>query len=970
MMRVAALALLAAFFAPAVFAEGLSVQALAAGTPPVIDGKLDDAVWQAGEWSSGFSLLDKPEAIVPVQARFKVAIDAANIYFAVQADEPDIANQVKTVTERDGKVYHDDCIEIMIGADPEGSRYLHFVVNPLGALFDEELFNEGNEANQTWDAGCAVGVAQEPNAWTVELAVPLVDIGLTAKGQGGWILNVARERRSATTEELSSFVPLTGGFHQPTRFAALHLPELDVTRFLWDVRYPYEIAVRPEGDALSCSAKTYLENQTGAFRFFVLRPKWRIADVEAVGPDVLGGLDAGQSKEIAFAFPVPQRGAGTLTIEVRDRKNPETLWAVRKRPMTLAYVPIVVDVTRPHYRNNIYATESLGAIEAMVQLVVSAEQRANAELLVSLASEANPGQSVAEQAFPASEGAVAVSLPIPELEVGRYVFAVTLRRNGETIERAETIIRKLPKVADEWRLDENNVLLHNGDPFLPFGWFAMSAEEMTNPDCPYTVAHDYNAHWYPVEKVRANLDAFAAAGKVLTIDPYPSPEMTDTGTAYGQPLSASEADALRQRVRALKDHPGMFAWYMADEPELRPVLPERMRQIYEVVAEEDPFHPCIMLNDTIAGIYKYVDGGDVLMPDPYPCFVKGGLAAMPIEKVSEFMQACRDAAQGRRALWITPQAFNYGDYGRENNRAPTFDELRNMTYQAVVEGTKGFIYYLWGDSRSYMALRVGMPFLAREVADLKEAILAPDVVDAVKVEAPLPQHMHGSARKIGEQVYVFAVNTSPEAQQVAFALGEALGPVAELHVVSEGRSIQRGENGRFSDAFGPYATHIYATNPVLAQRESVAAAQAEVDTLDAARKKPGNVAFEDSGVTIAVSSKARFGSTPDRIVDGVEDGMGWRDGTMDECPDWVELAWPAPVEVGRVVVWTNTAEDIAVLVPDGDGWKEAGAVAGAKDPSVSVSMPVTATNKLRIEIRKNRPDKRETRITEIEAYKE
>jgi len=957
------------------YAAGISVQALSAGAPPVIDGKLDDPVWQGAEWCSGFSLLNKPEVTVQVQTHFKVAIDASNVYFAVRADETDMANQVKAIAQRDGRVYRDECIEIMIGADPNGDRYLHFVVNPLGAVFDEELFNEGNEANPAWDADGTVGVAQEPNAWTLELAVPIVDIGVTAKGQGGWILNLARERRSGQVEELSSFVPLTGGFHQPKRYAALKLPQLDMSRFLWGVRYPYEIKVRPEGDAArgdaaTCSAKTYLENQTGAFRFFALRPKWRVADAEVVGPDVLGGLDAGQSKEIAFAFPVPRRGTGTLSIEVRDRENSEALWAVRKRHMTLQYVPIVVDVTRPHYRNSIYVTESLDAIQATIQLAVSTEKRANSELRVSLAPDPKPGEPVAEQTFPASESTAVVSLPIPELEVGRYVFAVALRRNGETIERAETPIRKLPKVEHEWRFDENNVLLHNGKPFLPFGWFGMAAAEMAKPDCPYTAAHDYNAHWRTIEENRAILDVFAAAGKVLTIDPYPSPKMLDGPSAWGQPLSEEEAEALRQRVRALKDHPGLFAWYMADEPELTPALPERIRQIRDVVNEEDPYHPCIMLNDTIAGIYKYVDGGDVLMPDPYPCFVKGGLAALPIEKVSQFMQACNDAAQGRRALWITPQAFNYGDYGRENNRAPTFSELRNMTYQAVIEGTKGFLFYLWGDSLSYMGLRVGMPFLAREVADLKDAVLAPNVGDAVHVEAPLREHIHCSARKVKEQVYVFVVNTAPEPQQVGLVLGEALGPVEELHVVSEGRALKRAENGHFSDAFGPYAAHIYSTTSALAQRESVAAAQAEVDKLDAARKKTGNVAFEDSGVTIKVSSKSMYGSTPERIVDGVEDGMGWRDGTPNECPDWVELEWSAPVEVGRVVVWTASVEDLAVLVPDGENWREAGSAAGTKGPCVSVSIPTVTTKKLRIEIRKNRPDAKQTYITEIEAYKE
>ncbi|MCC6485959.1 MAG: hypothetical protein IT364_00530, partial [Candidatus Hydrogenedentes bacterium] len=292
------------------------------------------------------------------------------------------------------------------------------------------------------------------------------------------------------------------------------------------------------------------------------------------------------------------------------------------------------------------------------------------------------------------------------------------------------------------------------------------------------------------------------------------------------------------------------------------------------------------------------------------------------------------------------------------------------TYQAVIEGTKGFLYYLWGDSLSYMDLRVGMPFLAREIADLKEAVLASGVGDTVQVEAPLAEHIHCSARKVNEHVYVFAVNTAPEPQQVTLALVEALGSVEELHAVSETRSLTRGADGRFSDTFGPYATHVYATNVALAQRESVADAQAEIDKLDAARRKAGNVAFEESGVAIKVSSKSQYGSVPSRIVDGVEDGMGWRDSTPDEYPDWVELEWPAPVEVGRVVVWSGTIEDLAVLVPDGETWKEASALPGVNTASASLSFPVVSVNRLRIEIRKNRPEQQYTFVTEVEAYRE
>ena len=61
--------------------------------------------------------------------------------------------------------------------------------------------------------------------------------------------------------------------------------------------------------------------------------------------------------------------------------------------------------------------------------------------------------------------------------------------------------------------------------------------------------------------------------------------MVSPASVWGQPLTDEEAAGLRERVRALKDHPGVFAWYMADEPELRPALVERCRKLYETVRD-------------------------------------------------------------------------------------------------------------------------------------------------------------------------------------------------------------------------------------------------------------------------------------------------------------------------------------------------------------------------------------------------
>ena len=85
-----------------------------------------------------------------------------------------------------------------------------------------------------------------------------------------------------------------------------------------------------------------------------------------------------------------------------------------------------------------------------------------------------------------------------------------------------------------------------------------------------------------------------------------------------------------------------------------------------------------------------------------------------------------------------------------------------MTYQAVVYGATGFLWYTFSHAGNYPDIGLGMPFLAREVQRLKAFVLSPDVPDAVRVNAPKPEHIHVSLRRAREAERPLAVNTATE----------------------------------------------------------------------------------------------------------------------------------------------------------------------------------------------------------------
>ncbi len=933
-----------------------------------VDGVLDEAAWQEGEWSSGFTMLDNPAARPAAETRFKIAHDADAVYVGVELDEPSVATMKANIIERDGRLHTDDCVEIML--DPTGERieYYHFIINSLGAVYDAQLRQGGNVQTERWD--CAIQAAAEvgEGKWTVEVRLPVVELGLTEASTGDWAINVTRERY-ADGAELSSFVPITGGFHQPSLYAKLQLEGADFGPYLWQVKEPYETRVMPgDGAGLVYTAKTHVTNAGPAFQFIAVRGVLG----ETPGEWVKDGLDSKQGREYEISVPAGP-GRQTLRIEVADRDDTSRLLSVTKTQVDVEYSPITITMIAPWYRDSIYATEEIDELVFVVDVALPAEEFQGREVRAALSAvdeaTSDAGEVLARTAT-AAQPTQTISLAIPELADGEYVLDVWVETGEPGVPRARKTIRKLPKVADEWRIAEGGVLMHNGEPVLPFGWFSIPTEAMEDPEHAYVLMQEYNAQYRTIEQNRERLDSVVAAGTAVTMYPYQSNAMMTPAAVWGQPLTDEEAAGLRDNIAGLMDHPGVFAWYMADEPELRPALPERCRALYETIRDVDPYHPCIMLNDTIAGIYKYVDGGDILMPDPYPCYIKGGLAAQPIEKVGKFIQACADAGRGRKAIFATPQGFNYGDYGKKNQRGPNFAELRNELYQCVVYGAKGFLWYTYSHTQNYPDIDLGMKWLSFEVADLKDWILAePHSTRTVTVEADQADHIHASVREANGRTVIIAVNTSTEPQDVTLSIAPAIAR-EELHVVSEGRTIALNE-GAITDHFGTYETHIYTTDAELASRDTKADRLALIDEANAARRKPGNIAFEDNGTTVEVSSKSRYGSTPDRLVDGVTEGMRWTDGTPSELPDWVTVTWPDAQTVGRVVIYTSTIADFEVQVPDGDEWRTVGEAAGNEGASAETVLnePVETTA-VRIVVTGLQGEEKNAVIWEVEAYEE
>jgi hypothetical protein len=946
-----------------------AVSALRVERAPTLDATLDDPAWGEASWQEGFTELETGEpAAAPT--RFAVAYDDRCLYVAIRATEPNLDTREANVTARDSlDVSRDDRVELFVAPGTQRTDYYQFQVNSKGVVADAAGRQSGTVREASWNSAVKVATSSGESEWIVEMAVPLVDMELGTLTPGDWGINVARVRWPGGSEQLSTFVPLSGSLHQPASFAALALPGSDFDVLRWEIAPPTGLTVLKDGEGAMVKAKVSAKNLGGALRPIVLLPRLSQGEKTAYAKPVFDILDAGQAKTYEVVMPMPGNGEQELSLEVADRRDPKVLFARRAFAVTLEFKPISLTLREPAYQSAIYATQQLSHVSGSLEMALSAEELEGSSVAISLSPEDPAATPLAETRVGNVSATVDFRLPIPELTEGRYRLKATLfDAKGKAAGSLEHTIRRLAPAPSgiEWRIDEHGVMLRNGSPFLPVGWFGIPASKLQENAC--NVTWHYWGPWQPVEEMRQLLDDVAAAGGYAVIYPTVNNQRPENLTVA--PINEKEAELIRQRVRALKDHPALLAWYLADEPEYHDVLPEAVEQLRALISGEDPWHPTIVVNNTLQGIRRFARGGDVTAPDPYPFFKQGGRSSS-MERVGTFVAEAASCIRPGQTAWVVPQAYDTRDFGGTGERAPTFAESRNMVWQAVGAGARAVVWWDWNwVFPKTIDSVIGNAYLARELAALKSFVLAP-VEGGMEFNAPENSMVRAALRTANGQKALFATNAATKPQEVVFKVPALAN--RELIVLGEGRTVKVDADGGFTDRFDVYGTHLYVTDATLATFETLATVQKHIDEGNAARKRPGNLAFEDSGVMPSASSQGAYQPTPIWLVDGVREGRGWSAMPFAGA-DWVELAWPKPQKIGRLVVYTDRIADCEVLVAPVDEaqpeWRRVASAKAATSNPIELAFEPIESSRLRIAVSRLREGFTSTSILEIEAYEE
>ena len=166
-------------------------------TGPInIDGRLDDEAWRDAPIANGFTQSEPTEG---APARFdtdvKILYDDENVYVGAfnHDDNPELA--IANELRKDFSVIESDLFGVVLDTFHDQRNGYMFEVNPKGARWDAQCFNDSREVNANWDGVWFVATSMGEDGWFVELKIPFKTLKFTGASPQTWGMNFLRRNR-------------------------------------------------------------------------------------------------------------------------------------------------------------------------------------------------------------------------------------------------------------------------------------------------------------------------------------------------------------------------------------------------------------------------------------------------------------------------------------------------------------------------------------------------------------------------------------------------------------------------------------------------------------------------------------------------------------------------------------------------------------------------------------------------------
>lgn len=160
------------------------------GSPPVIDGLMDDPAWKTAEWSGDFTQKEPYENAKPSQeTAFKVLYDDNNLYILIRAFDTEPEKIERRLGRRDNT--DGDWVGVGIGSYNDKLTGFGFSVNASGVKWDGVISND-IEDDGTPDPVWYVKTTIDGEGWLAEMKIPYNQLRFADRENHVWGFEVMR----------------------------------------------------------------------------------------------------------------------------------------------------------------------------------------------------------------------------------------------------------------------------------------------------------------------------------------------------------------------------------------------------------------------------------------------------------------------------------------------------------------------------------------------------------------------------------------------------------------------------------------------------------------------------------------------------------------------------------------------------------------------------------------------------------
>ena len=184
---------------------------------PEIDGVLDDPVWQTAAVINQF-VQQEPNEGAPATERTEVRVlyEGRTLFLGVRAFDSSPDGPIASEMRRDAdRILEEDNFQVILDTFMDSRSAYMFVVSPLGAQLDQQVFDEGGRdrrasgsaINRDWDGVWSVSASPTSDGWVAEIAIPMVTLRFPDSDPQTWGINFMRNIRRKNEQVFWAPIP-------------------------------------------------------------------------------------------------------------------------------------------------------------------------------------------------------------------------------------------------------------------------------------------------------------------------------------------------------------------------------------------------------------------------------------------------------------------------------------------------------------------------------------------------------------------------------------------------------------------------------------------------------------------------------------------------------------------------------------------------------------------------------------------